>query len=66
MTTAVSWRASPALSPPVGINPLLVASNNLPWSFLLVPVLAGAVLLTAFAYLWHRWIRRRPWPQRWW
>jgi CBS-domain-containing membrane protein len=51
--------------PPAGINPLLVVSNNLSWSFLLVPVLAGAVLLTAFAYLWHRWIRRRPWPQRW-
>jgi CBS-domain-containing membrane protein len=47
------------------INPLLVVSNNFPWSFLFAPVLAGAVLLTAFAYVWHRWIRRRPWPQRW-
>ena len=35
------------------------------WSFLLAPVLAGALLLTAFAFVWHRWIRRRPWPQRW-
>jgi CBS-domain-containing membrane protein len=52
--------------PPAGINPLLVVSNNLSWSFLLAPVLAGAVLLTAFAYVWHRWVRRRPWPQRWW
>jgi CBS-domain-containing membrane protein len=51
--------------PPAGINPLLVVSNNLPWSFLLAPVLAGAILLTAFAYLWHRWVRRRPWPRRW-
>jgi len=51
--------------PPAGINPLLVVSNNLPWSFLFAPVLAGALLLTAFAYLWHRWGRRRPWPQRW-
>jgi CBS-domain-containing membrane protein len=51
--------------PPAGINPLLVISNNLPWSFLMAPVLAGAVLLTALAYVWHRWIRRRPWPQRW-
>jgi len=51
--------------PPAGINPLLVVSNNLHWTFLLVPVLAGAVLLTAFAYLWHRWVRRRHWPQRW-
>ena len=27
--------------PPAGINPLLVVSDNLPWSFLLAPVLAG-------------------------
>lgn len=51
--------------PPAGINPLLVISNNLPWSFLLAPVLAGAVLLTVFACLWHRSIGGRPWPQRW-
>src|SRR6266481_3587041 len=51
--------------PPAGIDPLLVVSNSLPWSFLLAPVLAGALLLTAFAYLWHRWLRRQRWPQRW-
>ncbi len=51
--------------PPAGINPLLVVISNLSWSFLLAPVLAGAVLLTAFAYVWHRWIRRQPWPRRW-
>jgi CBS-domain-containing membrane protein len=48
--------------PPAGINPLPVVSNNLPWS--VAPVQAGALLLTAFALVWHRWIRRRPWPQR--
>ena len=51
--------------PPAGINPLLVISNNLPWSFLLAPVLAGALLLTAFAFVWHRWVRRQDWPRRW-
>jgi CBS-domain-containing membrane protein len=51
--------------PPAGINPLLVVSHNLPWSFLLAPVLAGAVLLTAFAFLWHHVLRREPWPRRW-
>ncbi len=51
--------------PPAGINPLLVISNNLPWSFLFAPVLAGALLLTAFALAWHRWGRRTGWPQRW-
>ena len=51
--------------PPAGINPLLVVSNGLGWSFLLTPVLAGALLLTLFAWAWHRWLRRRPWPRHW-
>src|SRR5437660_4437477 len=51
--------------PPAGINPLLVISNNLPWSFLFAPVLAGALLLTAFALAWHRFGRRQDWPARW-
>jgi CBS-domain-containing membrane protein len=55
--------------PPAGINPLLVVVNHLGWSFLFVPVLAGALLLTLFAFVWHRWLRRpplaQPWPQRW-
>jgi CBS-domain-containing membrane protein len=53
------------LHPPAGINPLLVVSNSLPWSFLFAPVLAGALLLTGFAFVWHRSIRSRPWPRRW-
>ena len=48
-----------------GINPLLVVSGNLPSTFLLAPVLAGALLLTAFCYVWHRGVRRQPWPRRW-
>lgn len=49
--------------PPAGINPLLVVSANLPWTFVIAPVLAGALLLTAFALVWHRWVRRESWPQ---
>jgi CBS-domain-containing membrane protein len=51
--------------PLAGIDPLLAVSNSPAMAFLFAPVLAGALLLTAFAYVWHRWIRRRPWPQRW-
>ncbi len=51
--------------PPAGINPLLVVSANLPWTFVIAPVLAGALLLTAFAFVWHRWVRRESWPQHW-
>lgn len=53
------------LHPPAGINPLLVVAGNLSWTFLLVPVLAGALMLTAFALLWHRLVLREAWPQRW-
>jgi CBS-domain-containing membrane protein len=53
------------LHPPAGINPLIVVAGNLPWSFLVAPVLAGALMLTAFALVWHQFVQRRPWPQRW-
>lgn len=51
--------------PPAGINPLLVVSANLPWTFVIAPVLAGALLLAAFAFAWHRWVRRESWPRHW-
>lgn len=54
------------LHPPAGINPLLVVLNNLSWPFLIAPVLAGAVLLALFAFVWHRLSGRRDWPARWW
>lgn len=53
------------LHPPAGINPLLVVSNDLGWIFLIVPVATGALLLLGFAWLWHRAVRRAPWPGRW-
>jgi CBS-domain-containing membrane protein len=51
--------------PPAGIDPLLVVSQNLGWSFLVAPVAVGALLLALFAYVWHRVISQRTWPQRW-
>ncbi|MEH2577550.1 HPP family protein [Bradyrhizobium sp. AZCC 1708] len=44
------------------------AAGGLRQSALDVParaVVAGALLLTAFSYIWHRWVRRQPWPRRW-
>jgi CBS-domain-containing membrane protein len=52
--------------PPAGINPLLIVLGDLPWSFLLVPVTAGALLLLAFAFLWHNAVRRGAWPEESW
>ncbi|ETR78507.1 HPP family protein [Afipia sp. P52-10] len=53
------------LHPPAGISPLLVVAGNLPWSFLIAPVLVGALMLAAFAFLWHRLVLRNGWPDRW-
>jgi CBS-domain-containing membrane protein len=52
--------------PPAGINPLLIVINAMPWTFLAVPVAAGALLLTAFAWLWHNAGAEKSWPERWW
>jgi CBS-domain-containing membrane protein len=47
--TVLVMTATDTFYPPAGINPLLVVSNNPPWSFVIAPVLAGAVLLAVFA-----------------
>lgn len=52
--------------PPAGIDPLIVVVNALPWTFLFVPVLSGAVLLMLFALFWMNIIRGYRWPNRWW
>src|SRR5258705_8745170 len=41
--------------PPAGINPLLVISNNLPWSFLMAPVLAVGVVLVPPVFCFPPW-----------
>lgn len=53
------------LHPPAGISPLLVVTGNLPWSFLVAPVLVGALMLLGFALVWHRLALRQSWPERW-
>ncbi len=62
----IAMHATRTFHPPAGIDPLLIVINNAPWSFLLVPVAAGAVLLAVFAYAWHLAVRRFDWPTRWW
>jgi CBS-domain-containing membrane protein len=62
----VAMHATRTFHPPAGIDPLLVVVNNAPWSFLLLPVAAGALMLAIFAYAWHLAVRRFDWPTRWW
>lgn len=46
-----------AMHPPAGICALLIASQGLPASWLITPVLAGALLLGGYGFLWSRWER---------
>lgn len=62
----IAMQLTDTFHPPAGIDPLLVVANNLSWTFLVVPVGAGAVLLAAFAFVWHLAVRRYAWPTRWW
>jgi CBS-domain-containing membrane protein len=57
--------------PPAGIDPLVVVVNGMPWTFLLAPVGVGALMLAAFAFVWHNLSdksvgRGASWPVRWW
>lgn len=58
--------ATRTFHPPAGIDPLIVVVQDVPWSFLVAPVAIGALLLAAFAWLWHNFMRREAWPARWW
>jgi CBS-domain-containing membrane protein len=62
----IAMHAIHTFHPPAGIDPLLVVINAMPWSFLIAPVAARALLLAVFAYFWHLTVRRYDWPQRWW
>jgi CBS-domain-containing membrane protein len=62
----VAMHATRTFHPPAGIDPLVIVINSMPWSFLAVPVAAGACLLVVFALVWHNVVRRGSWPLRWW
>lgn len=62
----LAMHATRTFHPPAGINPLLIVTMGMPWSFLLVPVAAGACMLATLAFVWHNIGGLRPWPQRWW
>lgn len=67
----VAMHLTGTFHPPAGIDPLVVVVNNMSWSFVVVPVGAGALLLTLFAFAWHNLVARGAnkgdtWPTRWW
>jgi CBS-domain-containing membrane protein len=67
----VAMHLTDTFHPPAGIDPLVVVVNNMSWSFLVVPVGIGALLLASFAFAWHNLVMRAAdesdiWPTRWW
>ena len=67
----IAMHLTSTFHPPAGIDPLVVVTNNMSWSFLIAPVAIGAVLLALFAFAWHNLVARGAnagdtWPQRWW
>lgn len=42
------------IHPPAGSNPVIAAVVSAGWKFVLMPTLAGVVLLTLVAWMWHR------------
>lgn len=67
----IAMHLTATFHPPAGIDPLVVVVNNMSWSFLVVPVGVGAMLLALFAFAWHNIVARGAnkddtWPKRWW
>ena len=61
-----AMHATRTFHPPAGIDPLIAVAQDMPWTFLIAPVAVGALILAAFAWLWHNLVRRETWPARWW
>jgi CBS-domain-containing membrane protein len=57
--------ATRTVHPPAGSNPVIVFLSHPGWGFLFFPVLAGAVLLTLVALLFHSVVRKRNYPLYW-
>lgn len=53
--------AAGSFHPPAGISPLIITNQHVTPLFLLSPVLTGALILVAYAFVYHRLAGER-WP----
>ncbi|TAJ77128.1 MAG: HPP family protein [Gallionellaceae bacterium] len=60
---AMMWTRT--VHPPAGSNPVIIYLTQPAWSFLLTPTLAGALVLTLLALLYHNISRKAAWPKYW-
>lgn len=57
-------QAVDAFHPPAGISPIIITTAHATPMFIVSPVAAGALVLVAFAFAFHRLTGTR-WPERW-
>lgn len=55
----IAMQVTGTLHPPAGGDPLVVIATGAGWSFLMVPMLLGAVALVAIAYGYHRLVSKQ-------
>lgn len=48
--------------PPAGADPIVVLVSGAGWSFLVMPVIAGTLVLVAVAFVYHRLVSKQPYP----
>jgi CBS-domain-containing membrane protein len=51
--------------PPAGADPIVIMLAGAGWSFLLTPVLAGALLIVLVGFIYHK-ATKTVYPKRWW
>ncbi|MGI0116054.1 HPP family protein [Zooshikella sp. RANM57] len=51
--------------PPAGANPLLIMLTGQSWIFLFNPVFIGTLLIVTIGVVYHRWICKRAYPNKW-
>lgn len=65
-TAIAAMQMTKTLHPPAGADPLVVIITGAPWSFLISPVLAGAVTLVLCAVITNNFSKDRHYPKYWW
>lgn len=50
---------------PAAATAIVAANSDASWGFAAFPVLAGAIVIVAFAFLYHRVVRRSVYPRQW-
>jgi CBS-domain-containing membrane protein len=64
-TSIAAMMATRTVHPPAGSNPVIVFLSHPGWSFLIFPVLSGALILVLIALLYNNAVRKGTYPHYW-